>query len=151
MSLNKAMLIGNLGGDPELRYTQGGQAVASFSIATNEKWTDKSGNPQERTEWHKITVWGRNAENCGKYLSKGRQVYIEGQIQTNEWKDKEGNKRYTTEINAKVVQFLSGGTDDSRGRQNQNQNQEPTSNPYRKQPTNPAPSSSTFADDDIPF
>ncbi len=109
MSVNKVILVGNLGSDPELRYTQGGQAVANFNIATNERWTDKGGETQERTEWHKIVVWGRQAENCEKYLSKGRQVYIEGRLQTRDWEDRDGNKRYTTEIVAQNVQFLSGG------------------------------------------
>jgi len=109
MSLNKAMIIGNLGKDPELRYTQSGRAVANLSVATNEKWTDNDGNPQERTEWHRVVVWGRQAENCEKYLSKGRQVYVEGRIQTRDWTDNDGNKRYSTEIVAQTVQFLSGG------------------------------------------
>ena len=83
--LNKVMLIGNLGKDPEVRYTPSGQAVANFNIATNESWTDKAGQKQERTEWHRIVVWGKAAELCGEYLSKGRQVYIEGKLQTREW------------------------------------------------------------------
>lgn len=111
MSLNKAMVIGNLGADPEVRYTQSGTAVANLSIATNETWKDKSGEKQERTEWHKVVVFGRTAENVGKYLKKGRQVYIEGRIQTKDWEDRDGNKRYTTEIVAQNVTFLSGGND----------------------------------------
>ncbi len=107
-SLNKAIVIGNLGKDPEIRYTAGGQAVANMTIATNERWTDKEGAKQERTEWHRIVVWGRQAENCNQYLKKGRQVYVEGRIQTREWEDKEGQKRYTTEIVASNVLFLSG-------------------------------------------
>ena len=107
--LNKVLLIGNLGKDPEVRYTPGGQAVANFNIATNEAWTDKSGQKQERTEWHRIVVWGKVAELCGEYLSKGRQVYIEGKLQTREWNNKEGVKQYTTEIVANQVLFLSGG------------------------------------------
>ena len=106
-SINKVILIGNLGRDPELRYTQGGSAVANFSLATNEKWRDKDGNNQERTEWHRIIVWGRAAENCAQYLQKGSTVYVEGRLQTNEWEDKEGIKRKTTEINARDVQFMS--------------------------------------------
>ena len=90
MSLNKVMLIGHLGSDPELRYTQGGQPVANFNLATNERWADKSGQMQERTEWHKIVVWGKIAETCEKYLKKGRQAYIEGRIQTRDWEDKDG-------------------------------------------------------------
>jgi single-strand DNA-binding protein len=114
-SVNKAILIGNLGRDPELRYTQNGQAVANFTLATNETWTDKSGERVERTEWHRIVVWGKMAESCGQYLSKGRTVYIEGRIQTREWEDKDGNKRYTTEINAQTVQFLGGPRGESGG------------------------------------
>jgi single-strand DNA-binding protein len=107
--VNKAILIGNLGAPPELRYTPGGQAVANFRIATNEKWTDKSGQAQERTEWHRIVVWGKRAEVCSKYLSKGRQVYVEGRIQTRTYDDKDGNKKYITEVIAADVQFLGGG------------------------------------------
>jgi len=104
--VNKAILIGNLGKDPELRYTPGGQAVASFSLATSEKWRDKDGVMQDRTEWHNIVVWGRQAEIAKEYLAKGRPVYIEGRIQTRSWEDKDGNKRYTTEIVAQRLQFL---------------------------------------------
>ncbi len=110
--VNKAILVGNLGRDPELRHTPNGQAVVNFTLATSENWTDKSGERQERTEWHRIVVWGRTAEMCNQYLSKGRTVYVEGRIQTREWEDKDGNKRYTTEINASTVQFIgprSGG------------------------------------------
>ena len=109
MSVNKVILIGNLGKKPELRYTPGGQAVAQFNIATNERWGGKDGQPaHERTEWHRIVVWGRTAENCAQYLDKGRSVYVEGRLQTREWTDKEGQKKYTTEIIAQTVQFLGG-------------------------------------------
>src|SRR5260370_23649607 len=107
--INKVILVGNLGKDPEARYTPGGQAVANFTSATNEAWTDKQGQKQERTEWHKIVVWGKTAENCGEYLSKGRQVYIEGRLQTREGNNKEGAKQYTTEIVANQVLFLQRG------------------------------------------
>lgn len=107
--VNKVILIGNLGADPEVRFTPGGQAVANFRIATNESWTDKSGQKQERTEWHRIVVWGKLAELCGEYLKKGRQAYVEGRLQTREWTDKEGKKNYTTEVVANTVQFLGGG------------------------------------------
>ena len=106
--VNKAILIGNLGRDPELRYTQSGQAVVNFSIATSENWTDKSGEKQERTEWHRIVAWGKTGELCAQYLSKGRTVYVEGRIQTREWEDREGQKRTTTEINAQTVTFIGG-------------------------------------------
>ncbi len=106
--VNKAILIGNLGRDPELRYTKGGQAVANFSLATSESYTTKEGRREDRTEWHRIVVWGRVAENCAQYLAKGRTVYVEGRIQTREWENKEGQKQRTTEIVAQNVQFLGG-------------------------------------------
>jgi single-strand DNA-binding protein len=106
-SLNKVFLIGNLGADPEVRYTQGGSAVCNFRIATTEVWNDRqSGERKERTEWHRIVVWGKQAEHCGEYLRKGRSVHVEGRIETREWDDKTGNKRYTTEIIADRVTFL---------------------------------------------
>jgi single-strand DNA-binding protein len=114
-SLNKVMLIGNLGADPEMRYTQSNQAVCNFRIATTDVWNDKNGQKQERTEWHRIVVWGRPAEACGNYLKKGRPVFIEGRIQTREWEDKDGNKRYTTEIVADRVQFLGSRQDGAEG------------------------------------
>ena len=106
--VNKAILIGNLGADPEVRFTPGGQAVANFRIATSESWKDKEGNKQERTEWHRIVVWGKLAELCGEYLKKGRQCYVEGRLQTREWTDKEGKKNWTTEVVANQVTFLGG-------------------------------------------
>jgi single-strand DNA-binding protein len=109
MSVNKVILVGNLGKDPELRYTQTGSAVANFSLATSEQWNDRDGKRQERTEWHNIVVWGKQAEHCGQYLSKGRQVFIEGSIRTRSYDDKTGNKRYITEIVAQRIQFLGGG------------------------------------------
>jgi single-strand DNA-binding protein len=109
MSLNKAMLIGNLGKDPELRFTPSGRAVARFPVATSEQWTDANGQRQDRTEWHNIVVWGKQAESCGQYLSKGRQVFIEGSIRSRQYDDKEGQKRYITEVIAQRVQFLGGG------------------------------------------
>jgi single-strand DNA-binding protein len=107
-SVNKVILVGNLGRDPELRYIPSGQAVANFTLATNERWRDKDGNNQERTEWHRIVVWGKSAENCAQFLQKGRSVYVEGKLQTQEWEDKDGNKRRTTEVVAQTVQFLGG-------------------------------------------
>ena len=107
MSVNKVILIGNLGKKPELRYTPGGQAVANFTLATNERFGGRDGQPaQERTEWHRIVVWGKLAELCGEYLKKGRQCYVEGRLQTREWTDKENRKNYTTEVVANTVQFL---------------------------------------------
>jgi single-strand DNA-binding protein len=106
--VNKVILIGNLGADPEVRFTPGGQAVANFRIATSDTWTDKNGQKQERTEWHRIVVWGKLAELCGEYLKKGRQCYVEGRLQTREWTDKENRKNYTTEVVANSVTFLGG-------------------------------------------
>jgi single-strand DNA-binding protein len=107
-SLNKVLLIGNLGSDPEVRRTQSGQAVASFRLATNESWGDKSGERQERTEWHRIVVWGRQAEVAGEYLRKGRQIFVEGRIQTRQWQDQQGQTRYTTEVVALSFMMLGG-------------------------------------------
>ncbi|UCG05824.1 MAG: single-stranded DNA-binding protein [Desulfobacterales bacterium] len=104
--LNKAILIGHLGRDPEVRYTPSGVAVANFSMATSETWTNKEGERETRTEWHRIVAFGRLGEICGEYLSKGRQVYIEGRIQTRDWEDREGIKRYTTEIVAGQMLML---------------------------------------------
>jgi single-strand DNA-binding protein len=109
MSVNKAILIGNLGKDPEVRFTSTGRAVARFPIATSEVWTDAEGNRQERTEWHNIIVWGKQGETCGQYLAKGRQVFVEGSIRTRSYDDKSGNKRYMTEIVAQRIRFLGGG------------------------------------------
>ena len=108
-SVNKVILIGNLGADPELKYTPTNRPVCNLSVATNEVFKDKSGQRQEKTEWHRVTVWGDQAENCSKYLAKGRTVYIEGRLQTRSWDDKEGKKRYSTEIVADRVVFLSTG------------------------------------------
>ena len=140
--INKVILVGRLGQDPEVRYTPDGTAVANFSIATSEEWKDKnSGEKRERTEWHRIVAWRRLGEICGEYLSKGRQVYIEGRIQTRSWEDKDGNKRYTTEIIASDVQFL-GGRDSAT-----------TASPSAGAPGpgSLAPSDQGPQDDDIPF
>ena len=105
-SLNKAMLIGYVGADPDVRQTSNKSAVANFSLATTDKWTDKDGNKQFQTEWHRIVAWGRLAEICGDYVSKGAQVYIEGRIRTNEWEDNNGNKKKTKEIILQRLQLL---------------------------------------------
>jgi single-strand DNA-binding protein len=115
--VNKAILIGNLGRDPELRYTQNGQAVTNFSLATSENWTDKNGERSEKTEWHRIVAWAKTAELCAQYLTKGRTVYIEGRLQTRDWEDKEGVKRQTTEVVANTVQFLGGPRGEGGGNQ----------------------------------
>ena len=108
-SINKVMLIGNLGSDPELRFTPSGVQVANFSLATTESWTDKSGERQERAEWHRIVLWRRLAEIAGQYLKKGSKIYIEGKLQTRSWEDQNGQKRYTTEVVANSMEMLDGG------------------------------------------
>ena len=109
VGVNKVILIGNLGKDPELRYTPGGQPTANFSLATTERWTDKNGQRQEKTEWHNIVAWGKLAELVNQYLKKGRPVYIEGRITNRSWEDRDGNKKYRTEIVANQIQFLGSG------------------------------------------
>lgn len=145
MSVNKVLLIGRLGSNPEVRYTGGGAAVANFNIATSESWNDKnSGQRQERTEWHRIVVWGKLAELCNQYLSKGRQVYVEGRLQTRQWDDKDGNKRYTTEVVANTVQFLGS---------NQGQQAESgAGDSYGDMPSQESRMEEpSFSEDDIPF
>ena len=105
--VNKAIIIGNLGGDPEIRYTQSGAQVATFNVATTERWKGQDGQMQESTEWHRIVAWSRLAEICGEYLHKGSKVYIEGKIQTRKWQDQNGNDRFTTEIIAREMKMLS--------------------------------------------
>jgi single-strand DNA-binding protein len=110
MAINKVILIGNLGQNPEVRFSPSGQAVCNLSIATNEAWTDKNGQKQEKTEWHRVVVFGKLAELCGQYLQKGRQCYLEGKLQTRQWQDKDNQTRYTTEVVAQTVQFLGGNS-----------------------------------------
>jgi single-strand DNA-binding protein len=117
MSVNKVILVGNLGKDPELRYTPSGAAVATFSLATTERYKDRDGNRQEKTEWHNVVVWRQLAEICGKFLHKGKQVYIEGKIQTRSYDDRDGNKRYITEIVADQMQMLGRAGDEGGGGQ----------------------------------
>ncbi|MFB6372459.1 MAG: single-stranded DNA-binding protein [Bradymonadaceae bacterium] len=117
MSVNKAIIVGNLGADPEVRSTGSDTTVANFRVASNRVYTDSNGEQQQETEWHRIVVFGRQAENCDQYLSKGSQVYIEGRIQTRGWEDNNGKDRYTTEIVANNVQFLSGGKNGGSGSQ----------------------------------
>ncbi len=149
MSVNKVIILGRLGQDPEIKYTPSGAAVCNFSLATSETWNDKnSGQKQERTEWHRIVVWGKLAELCNQYLSKGRQAFVEGKLQTRAWDDKNGQKRYTTEINATTVQFIGGA---STGASNNDYNQ---SAPNHSDDSNNGYDISTdasFASDDIPF
>ena len=145
-SVNRVILIGNLGRDPELRYTAGGQPVASFSVATNERWNDREGKTQERTEWHRIVVWGKQGENCANYLQKGRTVYIEGRLQTREWEDKEGQKRQTTEVVAQTVQFLDRREGPPRGAGGAG-----APSASSEPEPGPAPSGGGGGGDDIPF
>ncbi len=120
-SVNKVILIGRLGADPEVRYTQAGRSVASLRVATSENWNDGDGQRQERTEWHSITVWGKQAELCGQYLAKGRQVYLEGRLQTREYTDREGINRKAVEIVANQIVFLGGRSEGGNSGWNQNQ------------------------------
>ena len=109
-SVNKVILVGNLGRDAELRYTPGGAPVATLNLATTEVWNDKaSGQKQEKTEWHRIVLWGKSAESLSEYLTKGKQIYVEGRLQTRKWQDKDGNDKYTTEIRADRITLLGGG------------------------------------------
>ncbi|MFC1513885.1 single-stranded DNA-binding protein [candidate division KSB1 bacterium] len=140
-SINKVLLIGNLGRDPELKYMPSGDAVCNFTLATTETWKDRDGNQQDRTEWHNIVAFRRLAEICGEYLKKGKQVYIEGKIQTRSWEDKDGQKRYMTEIVADQMKML-GRRDDDAG----DSYSPPQSSTNKKS----APSVSDD-DDDLPF
>ena len=108
-SVNKVILVGNLGRDAELRYTPGGSPVATLNLATTEIWNDKGGQRQEKTEWHRVVLWGKTAESLNEYLTKGKQIYVEGRLQTRQWDDKDGNKRYTTEIRGDRIVLLGGG------------------------------------------
>lgn len=148
-SVNKVILIGNLGSDPEVRFLPSGQAVANFNIATTERWTAKSGEPTERTEWHRIVVFGKQAENCKEYLKKGRQVYVEGRLQTREWDDKQGQKRKTTEVVAQTVRFLgSPGQGQGQGRERGRDQEAPEQPPAE---VVEEPSVLGSSEDDIPF
>ena len=154
MSVNKVILLGRLGQDPELKYTPGGSPVCNFSLATTESWTDKGGQKQEKTEWHRVVVWGKLAELCNQYLSKGRQAFLEGRLQTRSWDDKEGNKRYTTEILASTVQFIGGASAGAgAGANTERNNNVDTSYAQAAAPTQEYQVSNDahFAADDIPF
>lgn len=126
--INKVILIGNLGSDPEIRYTQNGTPVASFRIATTERWKDRDGQQQEQTEWHNIVAWRRLAEICGEYLAKGSRVYIEGKLSTRKWQDRDGNDRYSTEVVANEMKMLSPRPESTQGedpRQRRQENRQP--------------------------
>ena len=154
--VNKVILIGNSGADPELRYTPGGTAVSNFSIATNESWTDSSGERQERTEWHRIVVWGRLAEICNQYLRKGSKVYIEGKLQTRSWEGQDGVKRYTTEVVARDMQMLDSrgemdGMDYGGGTPQGGGQSKPQSTDSASDDTTAPDPPPYAADDDLPF
>jgi single-strand DNA-binding protein len=142
--VNKVILIGNLGRDPEVRYIRDGTAVANMRIATTETWNDQNGQKQERTEWHRIVAWGKLAEIAKEYLTKGRQIYVEGRLQTRSWDDRDGNKRYTTEIKADQLLML-GGRGDAGAREAPGAQEAPS--------PSPTPESEPFqaTDDDVPF
>ena len=152
-SVNKVILVGNLGADPELKYTPSNRPLCNLSVATNEVFKDKAGARQEKTEWHRVTVWGEQAESCSKYLAKGRSVYIEGRLQTRSWDDKtDGKKRYSTEIVAERVVFLGGGGAEGGARKGGGRS-------WGEEGSSPAPAGAAEpeghgpppGDDDIPF
>ena len=140
MSFNKIILVGNLGRDPELRYTPQGTPVCSFTLATNERRKDKTGETQDQTTWFRVTLWGRQAETASQYLSKGRPVYVEGRLRVEEWTDREGRARFTLEVHATDMQFIGGRGDESAG----------VSRGESQAPPETAPESE-IGDDDIPF
>lgn len=155
-SLNKAMLIGYLGRDPELKYTQSGLVVCTLNVATDEGYIDNHGNKVERTEWHRVQVWQKTAENCAQYLRKGSLVFVEGSLTTRKWQDQQGQDRYTTEIKALRVQFLDrkGDRNDSGGQQNSRppqQRQPPSQSSRDDYDDNPTFPSEGTDMDDIPF
>jgi len=141
-SINKAILIGNLGADPEIRYTPKGTAVTNFRIATTNRFTNPEGQPEERTEWHRIVSFGKLAEICGKYLSKGKQVYIEGRIQTREWEDRDGKRRWTTEVVAQQMQMLGRPGDAQSFTESSSDEAAPGTNDFAQE---------EIKEDDIPF
>jgi single-strand DNA-binding protein len=151
-SVNKVIIIGNLGKDPETRYTQDGAAITNFSVATSDRWTDKAtGEKKEATEWHRISCFGKLAEIAGEYLKKGRTVYVEGKLKTRKWKDQEGNDRYTTEIVADQMQFLSK-RDDSEGESRESSASDYAARKDKPKAETPDVSSGMAGlDDDIPF
>jgi single-strand DNA-binding protein len=156
--VNRVILIGNLGKDPEVRYTSGGQAVANLRIATSRSWTDKqSGQKKEETEWHDVEVWGKQAEQCGEYLAKGRQVYVEGRLKTDKWQDKQsGQERSKVKVVAETVRFLGGGGAGARGGAPRGPEQEGPPGGFEEPDSGPGPGghgggSGGGGPDDIPF
>jgi single-strand DNA-binding protein len=149
-SVNKVILVGNLGRDAELRYTPGGAAVATLNMATTEVWNDKAGQRQEKTEWHRVVLWGKTAESLNEYLTKGKQIYVEGRLQTRQWDDKDGNKRYTTEIRGDRVVLLGGGSGGRGGGMARGGVDESAGGGHPSAPGPNAPDQ-PLTDDDIPF
>ena len=145
-SVNKVILVGNLGRDAELRYTPGGAAVATLNLATTEVWNDKNQQRQEKTEWHRVVLWGKQAESLQEYLTKGKQIYVEGRLQTRQWDDKDGNKRYTTEIKADRITLLGGGGGGGGGRSGGGGMERAASHGGGDEPP-----MEPITDDDIPF
>ena len=137
--VNKVILVGNLGRDPEVRYIKDGTAVANLRLATSETWNDQNGQKQERTEWHRIVAWGKLAEIAKEYMSKGRQIYVEGKLQTRSWDDRDGNKRYTTEVKADQMIMLGTRGDSAVGRDTPTPPPEPAAAPFEAK------------EDDVPF
>jgi single-strand DNA-binding protein len=146
MSFNKIIIVGNLGRDPELRYTPQGDAVCNFSVAVNDKRRDKTGELQDTTTWFRITLWRRQAENASKYLTKGSPIYVEGRLKVEEWTDRDGKNRYTLEVQATDMQFIGGGRGDESSAGSSSEIEYSAGNEFDQSPT-PTPSS----DDDIPF
>jgi single-strand DNA-binding protein len=147
-SVNKVILVGNLGRDAELRYTPTGAAVATINMATTEVWNDKAGQRQEKTEWHRVVLWGKPAESLTEYLVKGKQIYVEGRLQTRQWDDKDGNKRYTTEIRGDRIVLLGGGGGGGRGSGGAMGDRGDSAATHAQ---GPEPSEQPLTDDDIPF
>lgn len=143
-SVNKAILVGNLGRDAEMRFTSGGTPVATVSLATTERFTDKEGQKREDTQWHRIVIWGKTAQSLHEYLTKGKQIYVEGRLQTRQWDDKDGNKRYTTEIRGDKVVLLGGGGGGRGAGADRGGD-------LGGHPPSPAEPSEPLTDDDIPF
>ena len=148
-SVNKVILVGNLGRDAELRYTPGGAPVATLNLATTEVWNDKGGQRQEKTEWHRVVLWGKTAESLNEYLTKGKQIYVEGRLQTRQWDDKDGNKRYTTEIRGDRIVLLGGGGGGGGSRPGGGRGGATAGAPGMEEPMGEPVSE--LSDDDIPF
>jgi single-strand DNA-binding protein len=151
LGVNKVILIGRLGKDPELRYTPGGQPVASFTLATSERWNDKNGQRQEKTEWHTVVVWAKLAELVNKYLKKGSAAYVEGRITTRSWDDRDGNKKYKTEIVANQIQFLSGGGGEPSSGGAENYDSHESASRGAPGPETPPQDQGSVVEEDLPF